>query len=50
MSLSWCDGCGGYGGTLVDTDAEPECYDNPQEKCLCCSCREEIEEGESCAN
>ena len=41
MSLSWCEGCK---GVLVDTDAEPECYDNPQEQCLCYGCREDLED------
>lgn len=41
MSLDRCK-CDRF----VDTDDEPECYDNPEKTCLCWKCREEATESE----
>ena len=40
MSIMHCQDCGRF----VDTDDEPECFDNPKQICLCEPCRMELEE------
>jgi len=37
MSMARCDKCEEF----VDTDFDPDCYDNPEQQCICAVCRED---------
>ncbi len=37
MSMAICDKC----GAPVDSDDDPECFENDKNQCICESCREE---------
>lgn len=43
MSMDRCHKC----DRLVDTDFDCDCYDNPEKKCTCAWCREEMPDTEN---